>query len=1001
MDTTESTTSIPFSFFASLLREISFIPRKKKKTRATRSSGNPPAVETFRRWVDELRRLYPDLAPGTTATVFKLLFPEDDIARKYGMQEKILARYLADILLVSTASDGRGRGLANWNASDAVGCLGCEVEAVMQHEKRDVESTLTLHEIDVLLTELAANCPFSSPAIRSAVPNCRPRRVVLGNLFRSLSSDEAAFLTQIILKDLRPVLYPLQETHYSASLLQYNTNSIKMITKEEAMKIWDPSYKMLRAFRTQATFDAASGIFEVPDAVAEPRIGAPIAIPKCTKGQGCLHAIKLLRHSSKVWAETKYDGERAQIHVEVDDEMQSRITIFSKSKRDSTLDRYGVHHIIREALGLPQRHASASQTVQDNPNGIKNIVVEAEMVAYSDSLERVDEFWRIRSLVTSTAMGVRHSSVRPEPQLEVDEASQCSMASNASDGGTRHLALVFFDILYFNYESLLHKAYSQRRTLLESVINVIPGYSLLASRAPISVKYGVDRAAEDLSTVFAQHIADHEEGVVLKADESRYDDWKLPWIKLKKDYIPGHGDAVDMVVLGAGWDKDRARELCVAPTVFTTLYIGLLKNADVLAADPSAMPHFECVFVASYGLSREELEELNFMLWACDPLDFSLPENALPYDCKFYAGLSPPKIMLPKPLLCEVFGAGFTKATASKVYELRFPRITKVYRPGERSWREAVTLAEYQTIARNAIGIDRPGKSEDDWCKQVWGKPSSPSVKSAAKRKQREDVWFEKLRRADGKSPKRRKIVMEDVREAENNTVGGRSCGDALPMLLQDRLKDSESYLGPTSPRAPIRPLVPLPVKTHSTPAILSPIDTTQISSLALLTPAVTPSSKQKESPGESSTSMAHIARAPEFPVILRTFLQDSVVWFARPTDAKRPKGRCPSRLAVPLGQQFSTLETFLLACGWSQDGSPPCPWARKGVVFVDDSTERWSAYPMGPLLERRSILIRRATAGKIQVPVSVLSMRILEYRTWEEAGEELQVKDYCLGQLG
>jgi hypothetical protein len=31
--------------------------------------------------------------------------------------------------------------------------------------------------------------------------------------------------------------------------------------------------------------------------------------------------------------------------------------------------------------------------------------------------------------------------------------------------------------------------------------------------------------------------------------------------QLKKDYIPGHGDSLDMVLLGASWDKDRAREL--------------------------------------------------------------------------------------------------------------------------------------------------------------------------------------------------------------------------------------------------------------------------------------------------------------------------------------------------------------------------------------------------------------------------------------------------------
>lgn len=44
-----------------------------------------------------------------------------------------------------------------------------------------------------------------------------------------------------------------------------------------------------------------------------------------------------------MWVETKYDGERAQIHVWFDEDGSPRIRIFSKSGRDSTLDRAGIH----------------------------------------------------------------------------------------------------------------------------------------------------------------------------------------------------------------------------------------------------------------------------------------------------------------------------------------------------------------------------------------------------------------------------------------------------------------------------------------------------------------------------------------------------------------------------------------------------------------------------------------------------------------------------------
>ena len=48
------------------------------------------------------------------------------------MQETTMARCIADVLGLSTRQNGRGRVLADWNASDAVGCLGTEVEEIMQ-----------------------------------------------------------------------------------------------------------------------------------------------------------------------------------------------------------------------------------------------------------------------------------------------------------------------------------------------------------------------------------------------------------------------------------------------------------------------------------------------------------------------------------------------------------------------------------------------------------------------------------------------------------------------------------------------------------------------------------------------------------------------------------------------------------------------------------------------------------------------------------------------------
>ena len=67
----------------------------------------------------------------------------------------------------------------------------------------------------------------------------------------------AAIITQIILKDLRPILYPLKATHYRAQLLEYNSKAVCMLTKEQAMKVWDPAGKLSQAARMCASIEEA------------------------------------------------------------------------------------------------------------------------------------------------------------------------------------------------------------------------------------------------------------------------------------------------------------------------------------------------------------------------------------------------------------------------------------------------------------------------------------------------------------------------------------------------------------------------------------------------------------------------------------------------------------------------------------------------------------------------------------------------------------------------
>lgn len=137
------------------------------------------------------------------------------------------------------------------------------------------------------------------------------------------------------------------------------------------------------------------------------------------------------------------------------------------------------------------------------------------------------------------------------PSLFRDE----SMRSEFNDDF--NLGLVFFDVLVLDSQNLMFKPYLHRREILEGLITE-PGQAILADRFLIDMS---TRPRETLAKIFDEHKAAHLEGLVLKAEDSWYNDYRKPWVKLKKDYIPGHGDTLDLVIIGAGWEKERGRKL--------------------------------------------------------------------------------------------------------------------------------------------------------------------------------------------------------------------------------------------------------------------------------------------------------------------------------------------------------------------------------------------------------------------------------------------------------
>lgn len=203
--------------------------------------------------------------------------------------------------------------------------------------------------------------------------------------------------------------------------------------------------------------------------------------------------------------------------------------------------------------------------------------------------------------------------------------SQLSGLSNLSENGEFHFQLVFFDVLYVDGRSLLHEPYMTRRAELERLIRPVQGWVRLVDSVCIDFGRPCDPSAQSaeqlqglaaLQKHLAKSLASREEGLVIKAADGCYESGlgtgRAVWAKLKKDYIPGLGDTLDFAIIGASWDRDRARELRVPCSCLTTFYVGCLGHCP--SEEDKAMGKRQVVnsfFTVSYGMSRKVLVAIN------------------------------------------------------------------------------------------------------------------------------------------------------------------------------------------------------------------------------------------------------------------------------------------------------------------------------------------------------------------------------------------------------
>ncbi|KAH7095703.1 hypothetical protein FB567DRAFT_36471 [Paraphoma chrysanthemicola] len=266
--------------------------------------------------------------------------------------------------------------------------------------------------------------------------------------------------------------------------------------------------------------------------------------------------------------EYKYDGERAQIHfVAHDADMEMATAAPSAGKSDR-----GVSNIFsRNSEDLSKKYpdilAKLPTWVKE---GTKSFVLDCETVAWDMVEKKVLPF---QQLMTRK---------RKDVKVEDVKVKVCVFA---------------FDILYLNGEALVNKSFRDRRAHLHDAFIPVEGEFAFA-------KFGDTSELEEIQILLEDSVKASCEGLMVKmldGTESSYEPSKRSqnWLKVKKDYLAGVGDSLDLVVLGAYFGKGKR----------TSWY-----GAFLLACYNPNTQNYETVCNIGTGFSEAILETLHTQL---------------------------------------------------------------------------------------------------------------------------------------------------------------------------------------------------------------------------------------------------------------------------------------------------------------------------------------------------------------------------------------------------